>query len=652
MVFLLHEALSMPFPLSSCVMDAVNCRRLMRCCVLSLLLGASMLPAATSAYSRMIVFGDSLSDSGQLPDVESLASGTIQSLRFTNRLAPTYRAPSPFGEVSAQRLARALGLKPLLPSTSIVRELLDLPDGTNYATGGYTTDDILGSITRPEGSVVGGVGLTIRRRDGYLVTVGEADPEALYYLNGGGNDFLDGVVTDAAAATASAVTLAQGVDALVSAGATTLVVANLPDIGATPAGFQSGQRDLLLSLSQVFNQVLDERLAVYDGEVAIIRLDVGALFDEVVAAPGDFGLATNIPLSNACFSVSSCDISSYGLAAGTPDPSKLLFNDTVHPTTTGQEILADYAYALIKAPRILSLAGGLVTDSLNAQHQLVGSELRPGQQDDAWRIFVHGDYREDQSRSSHYVGETDAVQRGAGIGAVIPVRQGWLGATVAGRDGELEAPADVELEGLAFSLFVRQHLGRVGSQAIVSYGDFDLELRRRVTLGKAERTLSSGTTARGWAAELRLDYRLTAEESAWYTAPFVAYRYIDTHIDGYREEGSRANALLVSDQERDEHRAEVGLMMDRSPQGGVGVFAELAWGEHLNDENDATEVRLASLPTNRWSGEGIERDKDHYLRLDTGLRLTLGNARLQAGAGVEGWDSLEPHFQLSAGLSF
>lgn len=642
----------MPYPFCLCAMRVVNRRRLMRCYVMPLLLGASMLPTGASAYSRMIVFGDSLSDAGQLPDVESLASGEIQSLRFTNRLAPTYRAPSPYGEVSTQRLARALGLEPLLPSTSIVRDLLDLPDGTNYATGGYTNDDILGSITRPEGSVVGGVGLTVRSRDGYLVTVGEADPDALYYLNGGGNDFLDGNVSDAAAATASAATLAQGVDALVSAGAKTIVVANLPDIGATPAGLQSGQRDSLAALTQVFNQALGDRLAPYDGRVEIIRLDVGALFDEVVATPADFGLADNIPLSGVCFSVEICDVSNYGMAAGTPDPSKLLFNDTVHPTTTGQEILADYAYALIEAPSILSLSGGLVADSMNAHQQLISNELRPGQQADNWRIFVHGDYRDDQAHGVSNVANVESEQRGAGIGVAMPLGQGWLGAAVTRREGELEAPVDIELEGLAISLFARQHLGRVGGQVIVSHGDFDLELRRRISLGSAERTLSGDSSASSWAAEVRLDYRLTAEDSFWYTAPFVAYRHITADIDSYREEGSRGNALIVADQEVDERRVEVGLMMDRSPQGGIGVFGELAWGDYLDGQKDAAEVSLASLSTNRWSGEGTEREDDHYLRLDTGLRLTLGNTRFQAGVGVEGWDSLEPYFQLSAGLSF
>lgn len=235
---------------------------------------------------------------------------------------------------------------------------------------------------------------------------------------------------------------------------------------------------------------------------------------------------------------------------------------------------------------------------------------------------------------------------------VVPVGHGWLGAAVTQRHAELDAPAEFELDGQAFSLFARQHLGRVGVQAIVSRGDFDLDLRRHATLGTAERTLKGETDAEGWAAELRADYRLTSSDSPWYTAPFIAYRHVDAELDGYREAGSVANALIVSEQDVEDRQLELGLMMDRSLQGGVGLFGELAWGEYLEDEREAAEVRLASLPTNRWSGDATEREDDHYLRAETGLRVQLGNAMLHAGAGVQGRDSLSPHFQLGASFTF
>ena len=211
---------------------------------------------------------------------------------------------------------------------------------------------------------------------------------------------------------------------------------------------------------------------------------------------------------------------------------------------------------------------------------------------------------------------------------------------------------DFELDGQAYSLFARQHLGRVGVQASVTRGDFDLDLKRRVALGQGSRTLKGEPNAKGWAAELRLDYRLNSADSLWYTAPFVAYRHIETDIDGYREEGSSANALIVEDQSIKDRQLELGLIADRALSDGIGWYGEFAWGEYLEDERDGAEVRLASLPTNGWSGEKIAREDDHYVRADLGLRLGWGNASLQLGAGAQGWNDLTPHMQLGASYRF
>nr|WP_298522747.1 autotransporter domain-containing protein [uncultured Halomonas sp.] len=634
-----------------------------RGCLLALGLGLTSLPAG--AYSDLIVFGDSLSDSGQYPDIERFLLGEPGSLRFTNR-EPPYRPPATYGDVSTQRLAQALNLDPLLPSTSILRAQLGLPDGKNYAVGGYTTTDILASITQPDGSVVeipnlsptvvallAGLGIdTSRSRDGYLVSVGRADPDALYYVNGGGNDFLSGLITDPASAVEAGNTLANGVEALVAAGASTIVVSNVPNVGATPAGLQSGQRQAFSVLGGVYNQALGERLAGFDGQVDIIRLNIGALFEEVVAEPADFGLATDVALTDVCFSEPSCDTSSYGLTSGTPDPGKLLFDDAVHPTTAGQQIVADYTYALLEAPQVLALAGELTTGAFNAQQRSIGNELRPGWQSDRVRVFAQGDYQNDLPNTFDGGGQPESTQKGAGVGVVVPMAAGWLGAAVAQREADLDESGEFDLEGQAYSVFARQHLGRIGLQAILSGGDFDLDLRRQITLGQAQRSVKGKTEADGWAAELRVDYRMSALDSSWYTAPFVAYRHMDAKIDGYTEQGSEANALRVSDQDLKDRRLELGLMLDRGFEEGIGFYGEFAWGRYLEDERDGAEVRLASLPTNRWSGESQTREDDNYLRADAGLRVQLGQARFSVGGGAQGWDEWSPYMQVGASLVF
>src|SRR3990167_2597445 len=207
------------------------------------------LPAATQAmpYSQLVIFGDSLSDSGQFPDIGSplLGGNPTGGLRFTNRTGPTYLGNNTeyFDVVATQRLASLLGLQ-ALPSTPILPQLLTgNPDGSNYAVGGYRTDQILNSITAVNGSVVNAGGGTIRTRNGYLVDVPRVDPDALFYVNGGGNDVLQFVVTDQASAAAAAADLLAGVAALQQAGARTIIVSDLPDVGLTPAGFVFGFRD-------------------------------------------------------------------------------------------------------------------------------------------------------------------------------------------------------------------------------------------------------------------------------------------------------------------------------------------------------------------------------------------------------------------------
>ena len=64
--------LSLLIPLAGCILSFVSERVL----------------AAPTPYSTMIVFGDSLSDSGQYIDF----SGAVgDSTRFTNRTGPTYK---------------------------------------------------------------------------------------------------------------------------------------------------------------------------------------------------------------------------------------------------------------------------------------------------------------------------------------------------------------------------------------------------------------------------------------------------------------------------------------------------------------------------------------------------------------------------------
>ena len=104
--------------------------------------------AASSPYSTMVVFGDSLADAGQFPDADGPMGST---LRFTNRTGPTYQDGS--GEIFGLNSSTLLGLKlnvaqaDLAASTSPVNAASGLADGNNWAVGGDRTDQIYDAIT-------------------------------------------------------------------------------------------------------------------------------------------------------------------------------------------------------------------------------------------------------------------------------------------------------------------------------------------------------------------------------------------------------------------------------------------------------------------------------------------------------------------------
>ena len=118
---------SLLIPLAGCILSVVSERAV----------------AAPSPYSTMIVFGDSLSDSGHYPGVGS-------GMRFTNLTGPTYKEyrGEEYAGVAPTRLGIKLGIAPadLRPSTSPGNFLTGEPDGNNWAVGGYRTDQILNSI--------------------------------------------------------------------------------------------------------------------------------------------------------------------------------------------------------------------------------------------------------------------------------------------------------------------------------------------------------------------------------------------------------------------------------------------------------------------------------------------------------------------------
>lgn len=576
------------------------------------------LPAAAQAmpYSQLIIFGDSLSDSGQFPDLGSplLGGNPTGGLRFTNRTGPTYLSNNTeyFDAVATQRLAALLGLQ-ALPSTPILPQLLTgNADGTNYAVGGYRTDQILASITAANGSVVDAGGGTIRTRNGYLLDVPRVDPNALFYINGGGNDVLQFVVTDQASAAAAAADLVAGVAALQQAGARTIIVSDLPDVGLTPAGFAFGFRDAWSSASGLLNDELGSQLAALGGNV--IRLNFRALLGEVRGDLATYGFDPLVSQADVCFSGNGCLADpTWGLGGLTPNPDRLMFNDGVHPTAAVQQISADYIYSILGASWEVSLLPEMAMASLNGHQQQLRSEWQADrgawQAIGQWRSFVGASGQRQEFERGEAVASGDSDGLGVNLGSSYRLSEQWrLGLALGLQEQTLEvgeADSEYDLRSYLLSAFAQYQQGRLWADASLSLGHLDYsDLNRQFALGIAQRSEKGDSDGQLWALSGRLGYDLANADTGWRVSPFISADYARVDVDAYREDGASATALNFADQQRDSARLGLGLQANYQLAPATQVFAEIA--RELEFEDDRRDLRtgLNSVAGNSFELQG------------------------------------------------
>jgi phospholipase/lecithinase/hemolysin len=261
------------------------------------LLSLMFVPGASARpFTQLVVFGDSLSDSGNLFSVTGGAippSPPYFDGRFSN------------GPVWADFLATELRV-PV----------------QNYAFGGALTGRA-NHFDNP-GIPAKFPGLLDEIDIFLALNGGIADPHALYVVWAGANDFF---LDPEAATIAPAVTnLVTAIQTLISLGARHIVVPTMPDLGLTPDGRESGFSSQLTALSVAFNRALKAGVS----GLGVTTFDTFALFREIVADPADFGFGD---VTTACLHFDPLSLCA--------DPDTHLFWDGVHPTTRGHEILAD-----------------------------------------------------------------------------------------------------------------------------------------------------------------------------------------------------------------------------------------------------------------------------------------------------------------------
>jgi len=258
------------------------------------------------SYSATYVFGDSFCDTGNI----------FLATYGTTPASPYFEGRFSNGPLWVDKLAGSLHL-PIAPL---------LAGGTNYSFGGakLLQEDLIPSIPV--------------QLEFYLwLHGGQADPDALYVLEGGINDVL---FVNSGSSQQLGQNIANALFALEvelrAAGARHILIVNLPEIGLIPAdssdaAFASAASN---SADLALRSLFEAAKSTQGIEIGI--LDMQAFSQAVKNDPRQYGFTS---ITTPCLSATNQVCA---------NPSQVFFWDAVHPTTTAHALMGALAEAQVQ----------------------------------------------------------------------------------------------------------------------------------------------------------------------------------------------------------------------------------------------------------------------------------------------------------------
>ncbi|HTI19025.1 MAG TPA: SGNH/GDSL hydrolase family protein [Trinickia sp.] len=165
----------------------------------------------------------------------------------------------------------------------------------------------------------------------------------------GANDLMNAGRT----ARQSAASVRESLIKLADAGATHILLLNLPDLTRAPAFLLRHDAEAIAAQVAIYNRQLarlvEEMRSRYGASLRLELFDTHAVFDDLFNHPQDYGFEN---MEDACLDIQSHSALAY-LSAHAPspacrDPGGFVFWDTVHPTTATHRVVAEKVAAFLK----------------------------------------------------------------------------------------------------------------------------------------------------------------------------------------------------------------------------------------------------------------------------------------------------------------
>ncbi len=597
-------------------------------------------------FSDVVVFGDSLSDSGN--------AGSQTILPPLRRLPPGSSFTTNPDPVWSEIVAETFGASG--------RYFLHENSGPNYAFAGAC----MNPATPCEQNSVPTVTEQIEQY--FLKSDGQADPNALYGIWGGGNDVADSAGSDPPNAARHTVMAAsvnvQQIRRLQAAGARHVVVFNLPDISKSPYAGNQGPlvQGALTQLVTAYNEGL--HAGIRESEDGIVPINVFAFANEVVENPGTYGFlnatgtACGEPDATSAVSI-TCGPQGSGYPVSYEDGAneQYLFADRSHPSGAMHAMIASVVTSTLAAPVQVSLAGEGGVEMANIHRSAVSAErmtdLGLDRSVGSWRAYVTGRIGRYELDALPRLGETQADVQVFTLGANHrPGTNLWWGAALSfGWYNNDASGASLESSAVIGSVHGTWRRGGLYVSGALSAGSTSVDVKRSIPLGPAVRAEQGSTSAGQFGAEFDAGWMLGDPDDLQH-GPFLGLAWLNQSIDGFRESGSRSTAMNFSGFDRDSLIARAGYRVTRTlalDSVGLRPYASVAVAKEFKDDPISVTAGSNTMP-GRFTLSGFTPPR-HWAVADLGLVVNLyEKVSVIAGyTGRLGSESRQDH-RLNVGL--
>ncbi|MFB1118045.1 autotransporter domain-containing protein [Dickeya dadantii] len=548
------------------------------------------LTGEAETFNSTVVFGDSLSDAGNLS--QALGLGIA---RFTTNP----------GETAVMYVAEGLGLSATDSSSG----------GTNNAWGGagVLNNYSLGIIFSP----------TIQAQVNNYLRDNTVNASTLYQMWAGSNDIYALYESAPDTPTAEIIPVAEAEISLLSSlhnsGGKYAVVYNMSNLSATPDAKINDRQEKYQEVVTQYNQTLNNGLtALSKNGLNIIPVNTYGLLNEIMANPSAYGIINTT--SGACDTISSLLCTSNDYTSGTE--YSYFFADNVHPTTGVNKMLASVVLSEIAAPGKISLLSKGPLAATQSQYTLLRNEILADTSGSATRVFLGGDYR--HARSPDNTLSTSGNNRFISVGGDLKLSENVNAGAVVTLSNQQATIDDAgyKLYDDSIALYEVYHLDHAWLSAFFNTG--------RSNFDDVYRTLHIGPANRRESGSVKGHHLGGGIDGGWWfnlgpvkTGPFARLERQFVKVYGYSERGDDSSAMWFSAQRRN------------SLVSGLGWRAQGQWSVFGLDISPFAE---------------ITRNHDymtHAPQVTAGLNTMNGSFSMSGAVSEKNWDSADAGVMLN-----